>query len=93
MQPNRKPMARVTQLLDYMATNPDAVIRFYASDIMLNVHSDVSYQTASRMPSRAGGYFLGEHAHRQDTNQAQRFCVLFTIPTHVRLSMCIGVGG
>ena len=53
-------MARVAQFLDYMATNPDAVIRFYASGMILNVHSDASYQTASIMRSRGGGYcFLG----------------------------------
>ena len=55
-----------------MATNPDAVICFYASDMILNVYSDASYQTASRMRSRAGGYFSGKHAHRQHANQAQR---------------------
>ena len=51
-------MARVTQFLNYMATNPDAVIRFYASETILNVHSDASFQTASIMRSRAGGYFF-----------------------------------
>ena len=43
-----------------MATNPDTVICFYVSDMILNVHSDASYQTVSNMRSRAGGcLFMG----------------------------------
>jgi hypothetical protein len=30
------------QLLDYMATHPDATIRFHASDMILHIHSDAS---------------------------------------------------
>eukprot|EP00956_Cyclotella_meneghiniana_P032221 scaffold87499_cov23-Cyclotella_meneghiniana.AAC.2 len=43
-----------------MYTHPDAVIRYYASDMILNVHSDASYLTARIARSRAcGWYFLG----------------------------------
>ena len=43
-----------------MATNPEAKIRYYASDMVLNVHSDPSYLTAPKARSRAGGiFFLG----------------------------------
>ena len=31
------------QLLDYLATHPGATIRFHASDMILNIHSDASY--------------------------------------------------
>ena len=41
-----------------MATNPDAIIRFRASDMLLNVHSDASYLSAPKARSRAGGYFF-----------------------------------
>ena len=58
--PTEKTLQRVNQLLDYMHTNPRAVIQFYASDMVLNVHSDASYLTAARGRSRAGGdFFLG----------------------------------
>ena len=51
---------RANQFLDYMHTHPDAVIRYYASDMILNVHSDASYLTARNARSRAcGWYFLG----------------------------------
>ncbi len=36
-------MAKAKQLLDYLATHPDATIRFRVSDMVLNVHSDASY--------------------------------------------------
>ena len=56
--PTKRTLARVHQLLDYMATNPNAVVRFYASDMILNLHSDASYLSAGQGRSRAGGYFF-----------------------------------
>ena len=41
-----------------MHSNPNAIIRFYASDMVLNVHSDASYLMAAKGRSRAGGYFF-----------------------------------
>jgi hypothetical protein len=41
-----------------MWTHPDAKIRYRASDMILNVHSDASYLSAPRAHSRAGGYFF-----------------------------------
>ena len=50
----------VEQLLDYLATHPDATIRFRASDMVLNIHSDASYLSEKKARSRAcGHYFLG----------------------------------
>jgi len=46
--------------LDYLATHPDAVVRYYASDMILNIHSDASYLSETRAWSQvAGYYFLG----------------------------------
>ena len=43
-----------------MATNPNTIVRFYASDMILNLHSDVSYLSAGQGRSRAWGcIFLG----------------------------------
>ena len=51
---------KVEQLLDYLATLPDAQLRFHASDMILNIHSDASYLSESRARSRvAGMFFLG----------------------------------
>ena len=45
------------QLLDYCATHPDAKIRFHASDMILQIHSDASYLIGPKGKSRAGGRF------------------------------------
>ena len=51
---------RVSHLLDYLATYPDATVRYYASDMILNIHSDASYLSETRSRSRvAGQFFLG----------------------------------
>ena len=41
-----------------MATHPKAIIRFRASDMIINIHSDASYCSAGRGRDRAGGYFF-----------------------------------
>ena len=53
-KPTKQTMARVQQLLDYMATNPNTVVRYYASDMILNLHSDASYLSAGQGRNRAG---------------------------------------
>ena len=43
-----------------MATNSDALVRFYASGMVFNCHSNASYLTATQGRSRAGrNFFLG----------------------------------
>ena len=42
----------------YMATHPEAKIRFCASDMVLNVHSEESYLSEAKGRSCAGGYFF-----------------------------------
>ena len=55
-----KTMHKTRQLLDYLATHPDATVRFHASDMVLNIHSDASYLSEPKAKSRlAGFYFLG----------------------------------
>ncbi len=51
-------MKRVNQILDYMWTHPDAIIRYRASDMILNVHSDALYLSSPKARSCAGGYFF-----------------------------------
>ena len=48
-------------LLHYAASNPNGQIRFTASDMVLNCHSDAAYLVAPESRSRAGGFlFLGD---------------------------------
>ena len=46
-------MAKAKQLLYYLATHPDATIRFRASDMILNFHLDASYLSETKAHSRA----------------------------------------
>jgi len=52
----RATMEALTQLLNYCATHPHAVIRYTASDMVLWTHSDASYLSAPKGRSRAAGY-------------------------------------
>jgi predicted protein tyrosine phosphatase len=38
-----KTQAATNQMLDYLATHPEARIRYQASNMILNIHSDASY--------------------------------------------------
>jgi hypothetical protein len=51
-------MEKAKQLLDYLATYPNATIRFRASDMIMNVQSDASYLSESDARSRACGHFF-----------------------------------
>jgi hypothetical protein len=54
----QKTMSRCIQLLDYLAGHSDAKIRFHASDMILNIHSDASYLSEAKARSRACGHFF-----------------------------------
>ena len=56
--PTKSTIKRVHQLIDYMATDLKAIIRFRASGMILNIHSDASYCSEGRGRSRAGRYFF-----------------------------------
>jgi len=51
-------MEKAKQLLDYLATYPDTTIRFRASDMIMNVHSDKPYFSESDTRSRVCGHFF-----------------------------------
>jgi hypothetical protein len=55
-------------VLDYLATHPEAAIRYHASDMILHIHSDASYLSVFDARSRLGGlFFLGNKSPEQDT--------------------------
>ena len=47
-----KTMDKVQQLLDYIASNPNATIRFRVSGVILSIHSDASYLSVTKARSR-----------------------------------------
>jgi len=54
----KRTLKKAYQVLDYLATNPNAVVRFRASDMVLNIHSDASYLSKPNARSRACGHFF-----------------------------------
>jgi hypothetical protein len=55
-----KTMSRCIQLLDYLAGHSEAKVRFHASDMILNIHSNASYLSEAKARSRTcGNFFLG----------------------------------
>jgi hypothetical protein len=56
-----KTQAVTNQLLDHLATHPDATIRYHASAMILHIHSDASNLSVSHARSLLGGlFFCGE---------------------------------
>ena len=49
---------RKIQFLDYVATHPNAKIKYKVSDMHLWAHTDASYLSESKARSRAGGYYF-----------------------------------
>ena len=56
--PTEETMKQTMQLLDYIATQEEAVLTYNASDMKLAVHSDASYSSEPKARSRAGGHFF-----------------------------------
>jgi hypothetical protein len=49
-------LQRITHLLNYCATNPEAIIRLNKSNMVLHVESDASYLSLPKATSRVAGY-------------------------------------
>jgi hypothetical protein len=63
-----KTQASTNQMVDYLATHPDATVRYHASDMILHIHRDASYLSVSNARSRLRGlFFLGNKSSEQDT--------------------------
>eukprot|EP00957_Ditylum_brightwellii_P100238 7638841-Ditylum_brightwellii.AAC.1 len=56
------------QLLDYVATHPNAAVCFVASDMILVVHLDTSYLFESKARSRAAGHLYLATKNDEDYN-------------------------
>ena len=60
-QPTVNTTKRSQQLMDYLITQEPAVLTYRKSDMMLAVHSNVSYLNEEEAQSQAGGHhFLSE---------------------------------
>ena len=57
-QGTKHTMEKLAQLLNYCASNPEATVRYTASDMLLAIESDASYLSVTKGRSRAAGYFF-----------------------------------
>jgi hypothetical protein len=56
--PTEYTMELIKWLLDYATTNPDAILTYKSSDMILSVHSDALYLSEANARSRVGGHFF-----------------------------------
>jgi hypothetical protein len=57
-KPNAQTLFLINWLLDYVATNPDAILTYDKSDMVLAVHSDALYLSEPAARSQAGNHFF-----------------------------------
>jgi hypothetical protein len=63
-----KMQAANNQMLDNLATHPDATIRYHTSNMILHIHNYASYISVPNARSRLGGLiFLGNKSPKQET--------------------------
>ena len=55
--PTKKVKEKCERLLDYVATYPNPIVRFHASDMILEIESDAAYLVLPKARSRAAGFF------------------------------------
>jgi len=66
-------LAVLNYFLDYAATYPNAKIRYYKSNMILQVHSNGSYLLVSKSRSRASSYFfLSDNTHNPHKAKRKR---------------------
>ena len=81
--PTEKTLAKVKQLLDYCATQEDAVIAYNASKMILTVHSDAGYCNEKNSRSRAGGHFYLSNGDDDSPNNG----AILTLATIIKAVM------
>ena len=57
-KPTKNPLKKILRFLNYATTNPDAIITYPASNMILAAHSNAFYLSEPKARSRAGGHFF-----------------------------------
>jgi hypothetical protein len=78
---------KVIKLLNYCTTHPATKIRYHASDMILNIHSDASYLSEREAKSRAEGFFyMGSSADTANRLTKWAILIISTVLKHVMSS-------
>ena len=54
-------------LLDYSSTHPNAVIKYYATDMILHMETDAAYLVAPKARSRISGFYYCSNKYNKNT--------------------------
>jgi hypothetical protein len=73
----------IKQLLDYCASQEEAIISYSASKMILAVHSDTGYCNEKKSQSRARGHFFLTNNEKHPTNNG----AILTIATIIKAVM------
>ncbi len=82
-KPMQKTMEIVKQLLDYCASQEEAIITYNKSKMILVVHSDAGYCNEKKLRSRAGGNFFLSNEDKFPPNNG----AIFTNATKIKSVM------
>jgi hypothetical protein len=74
---------KLLQLLHYADSHPNALIRYSASEIILNIHSDAGYLNETEARSRAGGHLF--MSSKPKGGQQQHNGALLILSTIIRM--------
>ena len=80
-QPTQRTLKKCKQLMDYAATYNNASIRYYASDMILEVDSDASYLVLPKARSRYAGYFRMLDKHDAPNRRQHNGAILIECKT------------
>jgi hypothetical protein len=72
-------MQQTLQLLDYLATQEDAVLSYHASDMVLAVNSNTSYLSKPKARSQVGGHFFLSSNTTVPSNNGEILNIVHTI--------------
>jgi hypothetical protein len=81
---------KVIKLLNYCNAHPETKIRYYASGMILYIHSDASYISERESKSRAGGFFyIGKSTDTANKLTNGAILIIITVLKHVMSSAAI----
>jgi hypothetical protein len=78
---------KIIKLLNYCTTHPEATLRYHASDMILNIHSDALYPSEREEKSQAGGlFYMGSNTDKANKLTNAAILIISTVLKHVMSS-------
>jgi hypothetical protein len=78
---------KIIKLLNYCNTHPEATLRYHASDMILNIHSDASYLSEREAKNRSGGFlYMGSNTYKAKKLTNGSILIISTVLKYVMSS-------